>query len=156
MTGSRSAAEIYQQFLDSVGETIARRDFAGYKTHYVFPNRLNTLRETLVIETEADLERIFRSLCHVLELKSVSAPSRACNGADFADNGRTIHGSHTSWLVSQTDEIRQSYKAKVTLVLSDDGVWRLSASYYTDSGGILPNQVVSMTVPLASKADGDD
>ncbi|MEJ6389542.1 hypothetical protein [Gymnodinialimonas ulvae] len=156
MTESRSAAEIYQAFLDAVGETIAQRDFAGYSRYYLFPNRLITVQKTLLIETEADLERLFRSMCHTLELKTVAAPSRACSSAEFAEDGRTIHGAHTTWLVNATEEIRQSYKARSTLRLCDDGAWRLSASQYEDSGGILPNQVVSMTDDIPGQKPDDD
>ncbi len=151
-----NAAAIYQQFLDDVGQAIANRDFAAYKARYVLPNRLIAVQTTLVIETEDDLQTLFRNMCHVLELKTVRAPSRACYAAEFSDAGRTIHGAHTSWLVSQTEQIRQSYKARSTLILCDDNIWRLSASQYEDSGGILPNQVVSMTAPIPSKPTEND
>jgi hypothetical protein len=145
MTDPVSAATLYQRHLDAVGETIAARDFAGYCALYAFPNTMITRHTTLHFATEADLAQLFRSMCHSLQSSSVAAPARICMSAEFSNENRTIQGTHRTWLVNHADEIQQSYTARATLHLGDDGIWRLTESQYDEDGPILPNQIVALT-----------
>jgi hypothetical protein len=134
---SRDAQRIYQYLLDEIGDAISQRNFKKYRDFFQLPHRLETFEATVIIESVADLKKMYDTTCQRLESGGIKELTRNCTIASL-DTPDTIIGSHETRLIDGSNRIQESYTALSTLRF-ESGVWRVADSQYAESDPSLPS-----------------
>ena len=127
-TQRHSAQTIAEDLLEITGRAIMTRDFDSFRSSFHLPQNIQTMGQSIYVETAEDLRRAFDQMCNHLEAIGVTDLVRFVAAAAYQSPDR-ITSTHVADLLRDGKRLQDPYPAFSVLERFDDA-WKITSCEY--------------------------